>query len=59
MNESKINRIMYRVNGGKTINIDHCQVLSEDATHLTVLINGELQRKIDKKKIVENVPIDN
>ena len=32
---------------------------SEDATHLTVLINGELERKIDKKKIVENVPIDN
>jgi hypothetical protein len=54
-----MNKIVYLVNGGKTINIDHCLILSEDATHLTVLINGELERKIDKKKIVENVPIDN
>ena len=57
MSESKINRIMYRVNGGKTLNINHCLILSEDATHLTVLINGELERKINKKKIVENVII--
>jgi hypothetical protein len=49
-----MNKITYKVNGGKTININHCQVISEDEKYLTVLINGELERKIDKKKIVEN-----
>ena len=53
-----MNCITYKVNGGKTTNIDHCQVISENATELTVLINGELERIIKKSKIVENIAID-
>jgi len=51
-------KITYKVNGGKVINVDHCQVLSENTTEITVLINGELERTIKKSKIVESIDID-
>ena len=51
-------KIIYRVNGGKTTNIIHCSVVSETEHELTVLINDELTRVIKKSKIVEAIDIN-
>ena len=52
-----MNRIKYQVNGGKNLDVIHCQILWESNIHLGVLINNELEYKINKSKIVENVEI--
>jgi hypothetical protein len=51
-------KIIYKVNGGKIQNIVHCEIIQESDKEIKVLINDELERTIEKKKIVQILPID-